>query len=101
MREYIKKCIKHRVSIDDERQMFEVIFSQSGDKLWDIKPTTLREAIADARNAHDTTDDDDDDDSLTIRVSDYNEEYFGSFSASPRNLREIEERGFVDVELWI
>lgn len=81
--------------------MFEVIFSKSGDKLfWDIHPTTLREAILYARNAHAATDDDDDD-SLIIRVSDYNEEHFGRFSASPRNLREIEERGFVVVDLWI
>lgn len=87
--------------IDDERQMFEV-FSKSGDKLfWDVYPTTLRDAILYARRAHYITNDDDDDDSLEIRVSDYNGEYFGRFSASPRNLRKIEERGFVEVDLWI
>lgn len=88
-----------KISIDDERKMFVVIFAEGGDVLCDMKPTTLREAIAVARDAHDVTDDDDDDDSLEIFVADSKDEYCPkTIGASLSDLRDIEERGFVVVE---
>lgn len=92
--------INEIITLRDVRPLFSVVFSQNGDRLYKVV-STLREAIASAKSAHDTTDDDDDDDSLSIIVDDWEGNLEATIDASPNDLREIENRGYVVVKRWL